>query len=49
MSKLSREGAEKVVKEEITKCWDDGELAKYEKLLQLIRITGPNIVTEVCF
>lgn len=47
MSKMSSTEAEKVVKDEITKCWDDGELANYDKLQKLIRITGPNIVNDV--
>ena len=49
MSKLSKESAQKTMKDEIIKCWDDGELAKYDQLLKLIPIAGPNIVTDVFY
>lgn len=44
---MSKEGAIKAMKDEIQKCWDDGELAKYDSLLKLVPITGANVVTDV--
>ena len=47
LSKLSKEDAIAALKAEITKCWDDGELANYDKLLRLVSIAGPNVVNDV--
>ena len=49
LSKLSKEDAIAALKAEITKCWDDGELANYDKLLRLVSIAGPNVVNDVFF
>lgn len=36
------------LKKEIVKCWDDGEVATYDSLLQLCSQAGVNTATEVC-
>ena len=35
------------LKDEIVKCWDDGEIAIYDKLLKLCQSCGVNTTTEV--
>ena len=37
------------LKEEIVKCWDDGEIATYDRLLKLCQRCGVNTATEVWF
>ena len=47
ISKLSKEEAVKSMKSEISKCWDDGELANYDKLMKLMPVAGVNTVDDV--
>ena len=35
------------LKDEIVKCWDDGEIATYDKLLKLCQLCCVNTTTEV--
>ena len=44
---MTRDQSEKVLRDEIVKCWDDGEGANYHRLLVLCQKTSVNTATEV--
>ena len=46
---MNRAMATDSLKEEIVKCWDDGEIATYDRLLKLCQRCGVNTATEVWF
>ena len=47
LSKMTRDQSEKVLKDEIVKCWDDGEVANYDRLVLLCEKTNVNMASEV--
>ena len=44
---MTRDQSETVLKDEIVKCWDDGEVANYDRLVLLCEKTSVNIASEV--
>lgn len=47
IKKMNRNESVECLKKEIVKCWDDGEVATYDSLLQLCSQAGANTATEV--
>ena len=47
IGKMSKNESVEGLKKEIRKCWDDGEVATYDSLLQLCSLAGVNTATEV--
>lgn len=47
IGKMNKNESVESLKKEILKCWDDGEVAIYDSLLQLCSQADVNIVTEV--
>ena len=45
--KMDKNESVEGLKKEIQKCWDDGEVATYDSLLQLCSQAGVNTATEV--
>ncbi|KNB43698.1 hypothetical protein JH06_4981 [Blastocystis sp. subtype 4] len=43
---MTRDQSETVLKDEIVKCWDDGEVANYDRLVLLCEKTNVNIASE---
>ena len=49
ISKMNSEDAKTALHNEIVKCWDDGEVANYDRLTILAKKGGVNTQTEVGF
>ena len=47
ISKMSGEDAKTALQKEIVKCWDDGEVASYDRLMILAKKGGVNTQTDV--
>ena len=47
---MTRDQSETVLKDEIVKCWDDGEVANYDRLVLLCEKTNVNTsIHSFCF